>query len=175
VALHGRRAAAGAAMATLPLSDMAVMAATEVAVTAIRADRVRSVPMLVIILLKHPRPAPPGLRWWMTVLAFLPLPIAALRGCLCSTVRHRAVPVPVYRSESRAPGLSSLLPSRPQRSHRGPFHAVDRIVERVHRPLGFLYDLGRSCPLHRAYRVRSPADASRHEQPGQEPHPGPPF
>src|SRR3984885_8240131 len=58
VALHGRRAAAGAAMAALPLSNMAVMAAAEVAVTTIRADCVRSIPMSVIILLKYPRPAP---------------------------------------------------------------------------------------------------------------------
>jgi hypothetical protein len=110
----------------------------------------------------------------MTVLAFLPLPIAALRGCLRSTVRHRATPVPVCRGASRAPGLSSLFPSRPQRSHRGPFCTVDRIVDRVHRPLSFTYDLRRSCPLHRANRMHSPADASRNEQPGHEPHPGPP-
>ena len=200
VALHGRRVAAGAAMATLPLRNMAVMAAAEVAVKAMRADRVRSVPMSVIILLKHPRPAPRCMSWNSVSASreptrrvllcrqrkdagialaddssgFLPLPIAALRGCLRSTVCHRATPVPIYRGASRAPGLSSLLPSRPQRSHRGPFRTIYRIVDRVHRPLSSLYDLGRSCPLHRANRVHSPADASRHKQPGQEPHPGPP-
>jgi len=82
-------------------------------------------------------------------------------------VRHRATAVPVYLA---APTLSTALPARPHRSRDRPFHTVHRIVERMHRPRSLPHHLWRSGPLHRAYRMHSPADTTRHKQPGQEPH-----
>jgi hypothetical protein len=95
--------------------------------------------------------------------------LAALRSCLGSAVCHRAGAVPVHRRTSFAPLLS--LPARPQRSRDRPLHPVDRVVEWVHRPRSLLHGLRRSSPLHRAYRVNSPANATRHKQPGQKSHP----
>ena len=82
---------------------------------------------------------------------------------------HRAGVVPVHRRTSFAPLLS--LPARSQRSRDRPLHPVDRVVEWMHRPRSLLHGLRRSSPLHRAYRVNSPANATRHKQPGQKSHP----
>ncbi len=81
---------------------------------------------------------------------------------------HRAGAMPVHRRTSCAPLLS--LPARPQRSRDRPLHPVDRVIDWVHRPRSLLHGLRRGSPLHRAYRVNSPANATRHEQPGQKSH-----
>lgn len=95
--------------------------------------------------------------------------VAALRGGLGSAVCHWAGAVPVHRRTSLAPLLPLL--ARPQRSRDRPLHPVDRVIEWVHRPRSLLHGLRRSSPLHRAYRVNSPANATRHKQPGQKSHP----
>jgi hypothetical protein len=48
---------------------------------------------------------------------------------------------------------------------------VHRVVEWVHHPRSLLHGLRRSSPLHRAYRVNSPANATRYKQPAQKSHP----
>jgi hypothetical protein len=95
--------------------------------------------------------------------------VAALRGCLRSAVCHWAGAVPVHRRTSLAPLLPLL--ARPQRSRDRPLHSVDRVIEWMHCPRSLLHGLRRSSPLHRAYRVNSPANATRHKQPGQKSHP----
>jgi hypothetical protein len=82
---------------------------------------------------------------------------------------HRTGAMPVHRCTSFAPLLS--LPARPQRSRGRPLRPVDRVVEWVHRARCPLHGSWRSSPLHRAYRVNSPANATRQKQPGQESHP----
>jgi hypothetical protein len=82
---------------------------------------------------------------------------------------RRASAVPVQRRTSNSSLLP--LPARPERRRHRPLHTVNRSVERVHRPRRLLHCLRRTNSPRRPDRVNSPANATRHEQPGQKTHP----